>query len=520
MITIENMENLKTAIIDIGSNTIRLVLYKYNRLEGLKEFGNIKTVARLRTYLQENGDMSEQGISLLAETLSSFKKILDDYKVSDIKATATAAIRQARNNQEIIARMEKETGILIDLLSEEEEAYFGFVAVAHSMDTKSAVTIDIGGGSTEITLFNDKKLQKTISFPFGTVSLKEMFVSGEIISKEEKGLLQQYIRQQFEKLDWIRQVGIPVIGIGGSARNIAQIHQQLIDYPISGVHQYEIKMDELVRLSDYLEKLTFEQLKQLDGLSSDRADIIGIALEVFKELMALVNAKGFQISKKGLREGLIYNRVMQSNVGAFDKYNVFDAYAKRITFEYGRSEKEGAFLRSITEQFYRECCSLGFFQYSERHLELLKRAAQVFAIGEYIEQDSSNQHTFYLLANQSIAGMNHVERVKLALLASYKNKDYFRRFSAPFITWISREELKTLKDYGAMLKFIYALNVSKRNIVNSIKLVKVDDFIQVNVEAEHLPMAEIYQSERQKKHIERLFKKPVQIHFYKKGEKR
>ncbi|KGR73723.1 Ppx/GppA family phosphatase [Ureibacillus sinduriensis] len=513
------MENLRTAIIDIGSNTIRLVLYKYNRLEGLKEFGNIKTVARLRTYLQENGDMSEQGISLLAETLSSFKKILDDYQVSDIKATATAAIRQARNNQEIISRMENETGILIDLLTEEEEAYFGFVAVAHSMDTKSAVTIDIGGGSTEITLFNDKKLQKTISFPFGTVSLKEKFVSGEIISKEEKDLLQQYIRQQFEKLDWIRQLGIPVIGIGGSARNIAQIHQQLIDYPISGVHQYELKMDELVRLCDYLEKLTFEQLKQLDGLSSDRADIIGIALEVFKELMALVNARSFQISKKGLREGLIYKRVMQSNVSAFDKYNVFDAYAKRITFEYGRSEKEGAFLRSITEQFYRECCNLGFFQYSERHLELLKRAAQVFAIGEYIEQDSSNQHTFYLLANQSIAGMNHVERVKLALLASYKNKDYFRRFSAPFITWISREELKTLKDYGAMLKFIYALNVSKRNIVKSIKVEKVDEFIQVNVEAEHLPMAEIYQCERQKKHIERLFKKPVQIHFYKKGEK-
>ncbi|MDN4492335.1 Ppx/GppA family phosphatase [Ureibacillus aquaedulcis] len=514
------MENLKTAIIDIGSNTIRLVLYKYNRLEGLREFGNIKTVARLRTYLQENGDMSEEGILLLAETLSSFKKIIDDYKVSDIKATATAAIRQARNNQQIIERMEKETGILIDLLSEEEEAYFGFLAVAHSIDTKSAVTIDIGGGSTEITLFKDKKLQKTISFPFGTVSLKEMFVSGEVISKEEKELLQQYIRGQFEKLDWVKQVGIPIIGIGGSARNIAQIHQQLIDYPISGVHQYEVKIDELATLSNYLEKMTFEQLKQLDGLSSDRADIIGIALEVFKELMTLVDAKVFQISKKGLREGLIYNRVLQSNPGAFDKYNVFEGYARRITYEYGRSEKESIFLRLMTEQFYKECCRLGLFEYNEKHLELLRRAAAVYAIGEYIEQDSSSQHTFYLLANQSILGMNHVERVKLALLASYKNKDYFRRFSARFITWISREELKTLRDFGAMLKFIYALNVSKRNIVESIELQKIDEVIHVIVEATHLPMAEIYQSERQKKHIERLFKKPVQIHFYKKGEKK
>jgi len=516
------MENLKTAIIDIGSNTIRLVLYKYNRLEGLREFGNIKTVARLRTYLQADGEMSEEGIVLLAETLSSFKKIIDDYEVTDIKATATAAIRQAKNNQAIIERMEKETGILIDLLTEEEEAYFGFVAVAHSMDTKSAVTIDIGGGSTEITLFEDKKLQKTISFPFGTVSLKEKFVSGEVINQEEKVFLQQYVRQQFEQLDWIQEAALPVIGIGGSARNIAQIHQQLVDYPISGVHQYEIKIDDILSLSQYIEKLSFEQLKQLDGLSSDRADIIGIALEVFRELMVIVNANAFQISKKGLREGLIYNRVLQSNKSAFDKYNVFDGYARRINFEYGRSEEESIFLRRITEQFYQECCRLNLCEYNEKHLELLKRAAQVFAIGEYIEQDSSNRHTFYLLANQSIAGMNHIDRVKLALLASYKNKDYFRRFSAPFITWIPREELKTLRDYGALLKFIYAFNVSKRNIVESVEFEKVDDVIHIIVltEADHLPMAEIYQCDRQKKHIERLFKKPVQIHFYKKGEKR
>ncbi|QCR31627.1 Ppx/GppA family phosphatase [Lysinibacillus sp. SGAir0095] len=514
------MENFKTAIIDIGSNTIRLVLYKYNKLEGLREFGNIKTVARLRTYLQPDGIMSEEGIALLAETLSSFKKIIDDYEVTEIKATATAAIRQATNNQSIVERMENETGILIDLLTEEEEAYFGFVAVAHSMDTKSAVTIDIGGGSTEITLFEDKKLQKTISFPFGTVSLKEMFVSGEVISKEEKEVLRQYVRNQFEKLNWIGQLGLPIIGIGGSARNIAQIHQQLIDYPISGVHQYEIKLEELTNLGSYLERLTFEQLRQLDGLSSDRADIIGIALEVFKELMAVVDAKVFQISKKGLREGLMYNRVSQSDDHAFDKYNVFEGYARRITFEYGRSEEERTFLSRITEQFYKECCRIGLCEFNQDHLVLLKRAAQVFAIGEYIEQDSSNQHTFYLLANQSIVGLNHVERVKLALVASYKNKDYFRRFSAPFITWIPRDELKTLRELGAMLKFIFALNVSKRTIVESVELEKVSDVLHIIVAARNVPMAEIYQCERQKKHIERIFKKPVQIHFYKKGEKR
>lgn len=511
------MESLNTAIIDIGSNTIRLVLYKYNSKEGLREFGNIKTVARLRTYIQPSGEMSEQGITILADTLNAFKKILDDYEVTDIYAAATAAIRQAKNRELIIKRMTEETGITIDLLSEEEEAYFGYVAVAHSMDTPSAVTIDIGGGSTELTLFVNKKLQKTISFPFGTVSLKQKFVTGDIINEEEKKLLHQYVKKQFEKLEWIRDVQLPVVAIGGSARNIAQVHQHIVNYPISGVHQYEMKIDDLTNLSTTLSKMSFEQLKQLDGLSSDRADIIEIALEVFRSLMSVVQAKKFQVSKKGLREGLIINRVLQSDAQSFDKNNVFNVNAKRLTYEFGRQDEECLMLTTITEQFYKESCRLNLFSYNDHHLDLLKKAAKVFSLGEYIEQDSSNQHTFYLLANQSIAGLSHVERVKVALLASYKNKDYFRRFSAPFSTWFTREELKGLKDFGAVLKFIYSLNVSKRNVVKNIKFEIVNDILHIHITASKLPMAEIYHAERQKKHIERVFKKPVKIEFFKEG---
>ena len=165
-----NMEKLKTAIIDIGSNTIRLVMYQYDKDEGLHEFGNIKTVARLRTYLLPSGEMNEEGISKLSETLMSFKQILEDYNVTDIHAVATAAVRQASNNEQIVQKMKQDSGIEITILSEEEEAYFGFLAVVNTMDTPSAVTIDIGGGSTEITLFKNKKLIKTHSFPFGTVS--------------------------------------------------------------------------------------------------------------------------------------------------------------------------------------------------------------------------------------------------------------------------------------------------------------------------------------------------------------
>ncbi|MEK4228551.1 Ppx/GppA phosphatase family protein [Solibacillus sp. FSL H8-0538] len=513
------MKKINTAIIDIGSNTIRLVFYEYDKNEGLHEFGNIKTVARLRTHILPNGEMAEEGIQLLLKTLSSFKQILADYNVTDIKAVATAAVRQAINNEAIITRMIQETGIAIDILSEEEEAYFGFIAVAHSMDTPSAVTIDIGGGSTEITLFKNKKLQKTISFPFGTVSLKQKFVQGHIINEQERLALQNYVKEGFKSLSWIENVKLPIIAIGGSARNVAQIHQQKVDYPLSGVHQYEMTRNDIIQLKEELAKMPFEQLKQLDGLSSDRADIIVPALEVFSSLMEVVGTQSFQLSKKGLREGLIISRILHEDVKAFDKYNVFEDNARRLAFEYGRSEEEVNMLNNLSEQFYRECCHVELLEYNEEHLQLIKKASKVFAIGEYIELDSSSQHTFYLLANQSIVGMNHEDRVKLALLASYKNRDYFRRFAAPFETWFTKEELKQIRDFGALLKFVYALNVSKRNIVSKITVELIDDIIHVVVTTSERAIAEAYQVERQKKHIERVFKRSVIIHFNEEGWK-
>lgn len=508
------MDNIITAIIDIGSNTIRLVLYRYNKQKGLHEFGNIKTVARLREYLLPSGEMSEQGIQILQDTLLAFKKMIEDYQVTCIKACATAAIRQASNREEIIERMKNETGIQIDILSEEQEAYFGYLAVIHSMDTPSAITIDIGGGSTEITLFINKEIQHSISFPFGTVSLKQRFVSGEKINPTEIQELNAFVKSHFLQQNWLQNARLPIIGIGGSARNLAQIHQNLIDYPVSGVHEYEMSDWILEGLSSYLNKMTLEEMKQLDGLSSDRADIIEIALQVFLALMEVVNTSVFQISKSGLREGIIIHHLSQQVPDAFNPYSIVEEQTRKLASEYGRTEEEVNNIVSLSEQMYRECCRLQLFKYREEHLRLLLNAAKVYSIGEYIEIDSSNQHTFYIIANQSIPGLNHRERVKLALLASYKNKEYFRRFSKPFTTWFTKEQLKTLRDYGALLKFVHALNITKRNVVKKIQLTLKDDCLHLFIYAEDGAMAEKYRASIQKKHIERLFKKRVDIEFF------
>jgi exopolyphosphatase/guanosine-5'-triphosphate,3'-diphosphate pyrophosphatase len=139
----------KYGIIDIGSDTMRLVIYERNKSGRLKEVENVKAVARLRNYLTEDNVLTEEGIRVLLETLLSFQDITRHHQIQHVKCVATATIRQAKNQEDIEETMD----FPIRVLSEYEEAYYGFLAVVNSPPITEGITIDIGGGSTELTYY-------------------------------------------------------------------------------------------------------------------------------------------------------------------------------------------------------------------------------------------------------------------------------------------------------------------------------------------------------------------------------
>lgn len=155
----------RIGLIDIGSNTIRLVIFEFDKKTGLNELLNIKTPARLSQYLTEDLAMNDEGIGVLTETLSSFKKVADKFEVDALHPIATAAIRQSTNRDKILEKIKKELNIKIKIINDQEEAFYGFYAITHTTDINDGVSVDIGGGSTEVTLFKDKT-NKIAQFPF------------------------------------------------------------------------------------------------------------------------------------------------------------------------------------------------------------------------------------------------------------------------------------------------------------------------------------------------------------------
>lgn len=507
-----NINNSQRAIIDIGSNSIRLVVFSYSSEKGLIEHYNIKTVARLSMHIDEQGNLTLEGQNILLETLMKFKKILQDIHVTKVFAAATAAIRQAKNREQILQEAEEQTGIAITLISAEEEAKYGYLAVIHSTSIPTAVTIDMGGGSTEVTYFENKKIKYFHSFPFGAVSLKKKFIKGSIFNKEEKVKLVEHVKEQFQTLKWLHNIQVPIIAIGGSARNLAQVDQQRKNYSLHGTHQHELSSKDLNELSYEFSNTSLEGLKKIDGLSSDRADIIVPALETFRVFMDIVQGTSFIYSKKGLREGIILAQLQNQFPTDFNVNNVTSNAIGHLLGKFQVKEEKSLHLYELFSTIYDTFAQWGYIKPLNKK-ELLRYAFQVFHIGKEIDQDAYSQHTFYLLTNLTIDGISNRDRLRLALLSSYKNKDTFKHYIEPYHHIITNIEAKQLRDIGAIIRFTKGMDILGRSHIKNVSIKKSDDLMELTFSVGGNYLLEQYQAEKLKKHIEKIVQMEVKLTF-------
>lgn len=507
----------KYAIIDIGSNTMRLVIYQRDKSQRLKEIENVKVSARLRNYLNDDSFLNDEGIKVLVSALHSFQEVTRHHDLKKVKCVATATIRQAENKEFILHTVEAKTDFSIRILSEYEEAYYGFLAVVNSTQIESGITIDIGGGSTEITYFENRKLIHYHSFPFGALSLKKQFVKNEIPAEKEINQLKEFLDAKFRSLPWVVNRNLPIVAIGGSARNIVQIHQAMQEYPLAGVHQYEMNHQNLTDVQQFLSSLTLHELQRVEGLSKDRADIIIPTAQVFHTLYEIVDADNFILSRKGLRDGVFYEDLTRGT-GLAIFPNVIEESFHELLSDYDIDLNHVIHVTKLALKIYRDLAEEGLLSYSKEDILLLRRGAFVFNLGQYIDSESSSQHTFYLIANRTIDGLLHKERLQLALIASFKSKSSYKQYADPYKHWFSKVEQRNMMMLGAIIKLAYSLNATKREIIKSVDIRTENDFVKCDVVCEGNWKPEEYQAEKQKKNLEKILKKNIIFKFYEKEE--
>lgn len=484
----------RIAIIDLGSNTARLILmnaipgYAY-RLED-----EVREVVRLRQGMTTQG-MSEEAMSRALFTLRLFKRFCTGSRVDVIIATATSAVREAANREEFISRVEQEIGLTLRVLSGEEEAYYAAIGALNEVALEDGYVLDIGGGSVQVSQVRDHRFLRGQSFLLGALALTEQFVHTDPINTAEFTTLQHEINRQLETAPWIHKQAPKaerqLIGLGGTIRNLASIEAARQKYPLNTLHGFHLTQDSIQETIRLLRELPLAERQKLPGLSSDRADIILPGALVVQAVMERLKVESLAVSINGLREGLFLEHFWQhlsypvvTNVRRFGVLNM----ARIYHYQKGHANH----VRYLAGRLFVQLSPLHGYGPDER--ELLDAAALLHDLGSIISYNDHHKHSQTLIINSGLPGFTPREVALVALLTRYHRKG--RPDTAVFSSLLLPSDTTLLTRLAAILRLAEFLERGRNATIDDITAVWDDTTLRLTLIADEYPAVELWEAEK------------------------
>jgi exopolyphosphatase/guanosine-5'-triphosphate,3'-diphosphate pyrophosphatase len=268
----------------------------------LNKLLNFKHHGKAVLFIKDN-KMSDEGVEAIVSSLKQLVFMAKIYELDEFRIFATASLRNISNSAETVAKIEQQIHHKMEVLSDEEESLFGFDAILRNEELPlSGLTIDIGGGSMEIIYFKDKKALFSTSIPVGSLSFATKFVDEVIPTEDEQAEMRQFIRNHYESLPWLKAIQVnSIMGIGGTSRAMNAMNKEL-NLEKNGTLHYETVAT--------IANLGIEHSKQIIKAVPDRLMTMLPGAIMIDELMQLVLADEFKASKMSVREGYIYNRIL------------------------------------------------------------------------------------------------------------------------------------------------------------------------------------------------------------------
>lgn len=299
-------------IIDMGSNTIRLCIYHYDN-GTLNRIIDRKEMAELAGYIK-GGKLSQTGISVACTALLSFREIVSNFTLDGLYVFATASLRNISNTEMVVQIIKEQTGFDVEVLSGEEEARLDFIGIFHETDVQDGVMADIGGGSTEIVLYENAKIIKAACIPVGSLNLYSQYVKRLIPNTDERGQITARIEEELSKIDGLPDHKIPVLcGVGGTLRAALKLNNRLFDEP--AVNR-EFDTDHIRKILKRIAKDEIAMAKTIVKIVPERIHTITTGLLILSAVIRRFGSEQVFVSGHGVREGYIYGKVLKEHDGA------------------------------------------------------------------------------------------------------------------------------------------------------------------------------------------------------------
>jgi exopolyphosphatase/guanosine-5'-triphosphate,3'-diphosphate pyrophosphatase len=471
----------RIAAIDVGSNSVRLLVAEYDPASGLTVIDELKDQPRLAQGLAATGCLDEAAMARALETLRRMRDVCRRRGVRRIAAVATAAVREAENGPWFVRRVRQELDIPLRIIDAETEAALSYRSVAHhfALAGERTLVADIGGGSLELIGAVDGLVELTLSLPLGAVRLTELYLPGARAAYREVAALRPLVRKQLKReLPWRQWAGATVIGSGGTFTTLARVVQARRGLsPADPVHGVEVTAAEVEQLIDWLASRTVDQRRQVPGLNPARADIILAGLAVTAELLDWIRGRSLTVSAFGLREGLLLEMAGAEEPIVRDPLRLFREFAERCQSDRRHVEHVRELALQLFDQLGEELgCG------PEERL-LLEAAGLLHDVGQLVSYRKHHQHSYQLITHAERLGLAPRERELVALISRYHRRSGPRR-KHPEFTALSAADQAVVRRLSALLRVADGLDRGHSASVGSVAVELVPDALRLRLTPE------------------------------------
>lgn len=413
------MKTEKLAAIDIGSNSIKLAIAEAAASDSFTTVYGEKEGVRLGHETLRSRHLSEDAINQAARSIGRLRAVAETRGARRILAVATASVRAADNQQEFIEKVEAQTGVRVEILSAVEEARLIGVAVSVMCGNagESLLNIDIGGGSTELSLMKNGEPEKLFSMKIGAVGLTEAFLKHDAPTPRELHDLQLFVRsqlvrplQELSDAKWQRATGTSgtILALGRAVNS-------------ENKEKNGIALNRLAEFNERTARMDFGERQKIPEISAQRAEILIAGGQILETAMRALHIKNLNPCEYALREGVIIDYLRLIEAEALPP--VPDVADKRLrgVFAVGRrfkyDERNSLKVAALAERIFDEIAPV--YDLPRHDRTLLSAAALLFDIGFAVAQSEYHKHSLYLIKHAELTGFSESERCVIANIARY-----------------------------------------------------------------------------------------------------
>jgi exopolyphosphatase / guanosine-5'-triphosphate,3'-diphosphate pyrophosphatase len=505
---------MRIAAIDIGTNSVHMIVVQVRPDLSFEVIDREKDMVRLGAGGLDGRSLTPTAMAATLQTLSKFKRIAESHKVDEILASATSATREADNGGDFIAEVDRQTGIRIRVISGTEEARLIHLAAAYGVDIggSTAVVVDIGGGSVEVTLGTAAQMSLGRSFKTGVIRLTERFATSDPLSDtDERRLVKHLNKEMGSYLDQIAKRGFDrLIGTSGT---ILSLGAMASSEGRSGddLRNLRVSAKSLHRLRKRIVESNLQERLRIPAMDPRRADLSVTGSVLFDTIVRRLGADEFTLCDLALREGLVLEYIRR-NSARIRKAERYPDVRRRSVIELGErcgywSEHAQQVARLALSIFDQTRSVHGL---SDREREWLEYGALLHDVGVHISYERHHRHSYYLIKNGDLRGFDPNETEVIALVARYHRQATPKKSHDGYGD-LAGNLRRTVRALSAMVRLAEGLDRSHAQALAGIDLYPRGDDYLARLRTSGDAELELWAAHRHVAPLEKLLGKPVRF---------